>query len=391
MTDKSRVIRILEAADWPPPSQVSALGPMTAGLDSTAGRFTDKNLSRVLYLRASGPVTLGFDRTIWGGGSEAIITEPGGPDVYPWVDIPMGPDPWGDGHGLFLTSPDDDTGIYPAGATTLGPVGADIGDWDGSAPAWGTTLLQLPATVMFRLQWTPVGEREDNFAEFIASGLVDVEQVEVTDITDDVWTITRAIDGRPAGPQGYHRSDDGGRSRQVFLVHNFDYASTVDGAVAFTVPAVDAWYGAEWDGGSAPFYADAPQEQDVRNVYTRGWSGYSDVEWTVGLRMAEDDYNPGGLVPGPEGNEGDWWSFDLKVNGVTVGNSGYPYSGSWTSFAVRTHTNVELEPGDVLTVWCTSTPDGYGWGDTHAPNLPFTPWYIDHVRIRVKGGGIIGP
>ena len=51
---------------------------------------------------------------------------------------------------------------------------------------------------------------------------------------------------------------------------------------------------------------------------------------------------------------------------------------------------IASSPGDVLTVWCTWTPDGAGWGDTHTPNLPFTPWYIDHVRIRVKGGGVVG-
>ena len=86
------------------------------------------------------------------------------------------------------------------------------------------------------------------------------------------------------------------------------------------------------------------------------------------------------------------WSFDLLVNGDVVDTLegdfvpweyGVNYFGFLRVIAAK-RTRYALHPGDVITIRCTAAPPTRHEGGSD-------PWTLGHIRIRVKGGGVIGP
>jgi hypothetical protein len=75
--------------------------------------------------------------------------------------------------------------------------------------------------------------------------------------------------------------------------------------------------------------------------------------------------------------------FELRCNGVAIDTweGDIPYADVGALARGRKTTRYALQPGDILTVWCVEAPARY----------ENDPWFVDHVRIRVTGGGIIGP
>lgn len=81
------------------------------------------------------------------------------------------------------------------------------------------------------------------------------------------------------------------------------------------------------------------------------------------------------------------FTVELLRNGAVVdtidGNIGDGDIGYWAA-TLRTSTTLSLSPGDVLTCRLVkTTPDQV--------DIPFNPWRLGFVRIRVKGGGQVGP
>ena len=81
--------------------------------------------------------------------------------------------------------------------------------------------------------------------------------------------------------------------------------------------------------------------------------------------------------------------YELQVNGTTVDTvnvSAYQI-GQGLPFTVRKSSTATLNPGDVIKVVCTSQPDSI-WNGC---NYVSAGTSLNYLRIRVRGGGVLGP
>ena len=205
MTDNlSRVIRILEAADWPPPLAM----PLT--VSETAGRFTDSGLSRVLYLSPSVCVCDEFTRTVargdpsgWGTGPLGTYwTYAGDENAHEWVDGSVGHvDIWNGPmrveHGYYGDYVTWDWGYSILSLLGVDPeTGVDIGKLPANGPpfsfSFDLTVDSVEDVKRLLGWWMSVQVAARDFrgsgSDFMAGySLVNIAATGDEDVPSDVW------------------------------------------------------------------------------------------------------------------------------------------------------------------------------------------------------------